>query len=383
MTPTSLGILLSALPPERRLVGVRVWASVGAVAAAIGPTVGGLLTELSWRWVFLLNVPVGLLVLFVAARVVCDDPVDDEAPTPDLLGAALIAGAAGLLALGLVKSHEWGWTGGRTWVAFGLAVLAAALFAWRSSRHLSPVIDPALLRVRTFRWAVLAMFLFNVSFAANLLVGVLWMQQVWGYGALRTGFAVAVGPLLVPATAALTQRLLPTASPSRLITAGSLTCALGCAIAATRMGESPAYLTAYLPAWLIGGIGVGLALPNLMAGSTHDLPASMAATGSGVVTMARQIGFVVGVSILFALVGDNVGPAAVDGFREMWLVAALLLVAAAGAAVGMQARPAAPGCVRGPDHMTATREKESSNSTSRRTRMAADARRELVPAAAG
>jgi len=337
MTPTSLGILLSALPPERRLVGVRVWAAVGAVAAAIGPTVGGLLTELSWRWVFLINVPVGVLILLVAARVVRDEQVDDDTPTPDLLGAALIAGAAGLLALGLVKSHQWGWTGGRTWVAFGLAVVAAALFSWRSSRHASPVIDPALLRVRTFRWSVLAMFLFNVSFAANLLVGVLWMQQVWGYGVLRTGFAVAVGPLLVPVTAALTQRLLPTASPSRLVTAGSLICALGCTVVATRMGESPDYLTAYLPAWLIGGVGVGLALPNLMAGSTHDLPASMAATGSGVVTMARQIGFVVGISILFALVGDNRGPAAVDGFREMWLVAALVLVAAAGAAVGMRA----------------------------------------------
>jgi hypothetical protein len=123
-----------------------------------------------------------------------------------------------------------------------------------------------------------------------------------------------------------------------LVTAGSLICALGCVVLASLMGESPAYLTDYLPAWLIGGIGVGLALPNLMAGSTHDLPASMAATGSGVVTMARQIGFVVGVSILFALVGDNVGSAAVDGFREMWLVAALVLVAAAGAAVGMRGR---------------------------------------------
>jgi len=340
MTPTSLGILLAALPPGRRLVGVRVWAAVGAVAAAIGPTVGGLLTELSWRWVFVINVPVGLLILVAAARVVRDEPVDDDAPTPDLLGATLIAGAGGLLALGLVKSHEWGWTGGRTWAAFGLAVLAAALFAWRSTRHASPVIDPALLRVRTFRWSVLAMFLFNVSFAANLLVGVLWMQQVWGYGVLRTGFAVALGPLLVPVTTVLTQRLLPRASPSRLVTAGSVICALGCTVLAIRMGETPAYLTAYLPAWLIGGIGVGLALPNLMAGSTHHLPASMAATGSGVVTMARQIGFVVGISILFALVGDHVGAAAVDGFRQMWVVAALVLLMAAGAAFGMRARPA-------------------------------------------
>ena len=340
MTPTSLGILLASLPPERRLVGVRVWAAVGAVAAAIGPTVGGLLTELSWRWVFLINVPVGLAIIVAAVRVVRDEPVDDDAPTPDILGAGLIAAAAGLLALGLVKSHEWGWTGWRTWLAFGLATMAAALFARRSSRHPAPVIDPALLRVRTFRWSLLAMFLFNVSFAANLLVGVLWLQQVWGYGVLRTGLAVAVGPLLVPATAAVAQRLLPSVSPSRLVIAGSVICALGCALAAVRMGESPAYVGDYLPAWAVGGIGVGLALPNLMAGSTHDLPASMAATGSGVVTMARQIGFVVGVSILFALVGDDVGHAAIDGFRTTWVVAAAVLLLAAGAAAGMHSRAA-------------------------------------------
>jgi len=338
MTPTSLGILLAALPADRRLVGVRVWASVGAVAAAIGPTVGGLLTELSWRWVFLINVPVGIVIFVAAARTVRDEPKDDDAAVPDLLGAVLVAAAAGLLALGLVKSHEWGWTGGRTWISFGLAAVSAAAFAWRSSRHPAPVIDPALLRVRTFRWSILAMFLFNVSFAANLLVGVLWLQQVWGYGVLRTGLAVAVGPLLVPLTAALVQRILPTARPSRLVTVGALVCAAGCVVAVVRMGESPAYLADYLPAWLLWGIGTGLALPNLMAGSTHDLPASMAATGSGVVTMARQIGFVVGVSTLFALVGDNVGPAAMDGLRHTWVAAALVLLAAAGAAVGMAPR---------------------------------------------
>jgi EmrB/QacA subfamily drug resistance transporter len=338
MTPTSLGILLAALPADRRLVGVRVWAAVGAIAAAIGPTVGGLLTELSWRWVFLINVPVGVVIIVAAARVVRDEPVDEDAAVPDLLGAGLVAAAAGLLALGLVKSHEWGWTGGRTWIAFGLAAVSAAAFAWRSSRHPAPVIDPALLRVRTFRWSILAMFLFNASFAANLLIGVLWLQQVWGYGVVRTGLAVAVGPLLVPVTAAVVQRLLPRVSPSRLVSFGSIVCAVGCAIAAVRMGDSPAYLTAYLPAWAIGGIGVGFALPNLMAGATHDLPPTMAATGSGVITMARQIGFVVGVSTLFALVGDNVGAAATDGLRQTWVVAAVVLLAAGAAAAGMHSR---------------------------------------------
>lgn len=336
MTPTSLGILLAALPAERRLVGVRVWASVGAVAAAIGPTVGGLLTELSWRWIFVINVPVGLLIIAAALRVVRDEPVDDDAPTPDLLGAVLVALATGLLALGLVKSEEWGWATPSTWGVLGLSVLAAIAFTRRSARHPSPVVDPSLLRVTTFRAGVLAMLLFNVAFAANLLIGILWLQQVWGFSVLATGLAVAVGPVMVSITAAATQRLLPGTSPGRLITAGSLLFGACCAIAAVVLPTEAAYVSTYLPIWLVASIGVGLALPNLMAGSTHDLPAAMSATGSGVVTMARQIGFVLGVSILFAIVGERTGLDAVASYRTAWGVSALALAGAALAAVGMR-----------------------------------------------
>ena len=338
MTPTSLSILLAALPAERRIGGVRLWAATGAIAAAIGPSVGGVLTQFGWQWVFLINLPVGAALLVVALREVHDARPDDESGVPDLLGAVLFAGSVGLLALGLVKSPEWGWTSERTALALALSLMLGVLFALRSMRHPSPVIHPELLRVTTFRWAIVTMMLFNVSFAINLLVGILWLQQIWGYSALQTGFAVAVGPVLVPVTAALSHRFLSTARPARLITAGSLVMALSSLFLALRMGPEPAYLTTYLPGWLLGGVGVGLALPNLMAGATHDLAPHQAATGSGVVTMARQIGFVIGVSILFAIVGDGIGLVAMDAFTTCFLVAAAVLVAAALTAFGMAAR---------------------------------------------
>jgi MFS family permease len=296
------------------------------------------LTQFGWQWVFLINLPVGAALLVVALRQVHDVRRGDEAGVPDLLGAVLFAASVGLLALGLVKSPEWGWTSGRTALALGLSLVLGVLFALRSMRHPSPVIHPELLRVTTFRWAIVTMLLFNVSFAINLLVGILWLQQIWGYSVLQTGFAVAVGPVLVPVTAALSHRFLTSVRPARLITAGSLVMALSSLFLALRMGPEPAYLTTYLPGWLLGGVGVGLALPNLMAGATHDLAPHQAATGSGVVTMARQIGFVIGVSILFAIVGDGTGLAAMDAFSTCFLVAATVLVAASLTAFGMAAR---------------------------------------------
>lgn len=339
MTPTSLSILMAALPAEKRVGAVRLWAATGAVAAAIGPTIGGVLTELSWRWVFIINIPVGVLLLWLAIAVMVDVRPDDQAERPDLAGAAVFAGSVGLLALGLTKSHDWGWASGRTVWSFVGAVALGAVFAQRSSRHRSPVIHPELLRVRSFRYANLAMFAFNIAFASMLLVGILWLQQIWGYSAMRTGFAIAAGPALVPVTAALTHRLLPAMTPARLVAIGSLICALGLVWLALAMGTEPAYLTTYLPGWALGGVGVGFAMPNLLAGATRDLPPDQSATGSGIVSMSRQIGFVVGISILFAIVGNDQGVAARDGFVVAWWVSVAVLVLSAISALGMSARP--------------------------------------------
>jgi EmrB/QacA subfamily drug resistance transporter len=342
MTPTSLGILMAALPPERRVGAVRLWAATGALAAAFGPTVGGVLTQVSWHWVFLINLPVGLALLWLAVTAVQDGPADDDATRPDLAGAAVFAGAVGLLALGLTKSNDWGWLDPRTLGSLGGAVALGAAFWAQSRGHASPVIHPELLRVRSFRYANLAMLAFNVAFAAQLLVGILWLQQIWGYSSLRTGFAVAVGPAMVPLTAALAHRFLAGVSPARLVAAGSVVCALGNVWLLSVMGLEPAFASTYLPGWLLGGVGVGLALPNLVAGGTRELAPHQSATGSAVVTMSRQIGFVVGVSVLFAIVGSAQGVAARDGFVTTWAVSAGALLVAAVLALGMTTRAPEP-----------------------------------------
>jgi hypothetical protein len=213
-----------------------------------------------------------------------------------------------------------------------LASVALAVFALRTARHPSPVIAPALLAVPAFRWANVAMLVFNCAFAASLLAGILWMQQVWEYGALRTGLAVAVGPLFVPVSSTIAHRLFPAAQPGRMIALGSALFAISALWQSAALTATPAYLTHFLPAWVLGGIGVGLAVPTLLAAGTATLPPAEASTGGGVVSMARQVGFVLGVAILVT----TIDRADVEsGFTDAWTFVALGMALAAAAALRM------------------------------------------------
>lgn len=319
LVPTSLGLLLTVTPAAGRVRAVRIWAATGALAAGVGPVIGGLLVSASWQWVFLVNLPIGLLTLVAAWRLVPESRDRAVTGVPDLLGAGLIAIAVGALAMALVKGPDWGWISPGTLTGFVVSLISLALFARRSARHPLPVIEPSLLRVRAFAWANITTIIFSISFALNLLSCILWLQQVWGYSALRTGLGIAPGPLLVPVFAALAQSVAHRVPVGRIAAAGTILCGISTLIILSSLGSEPAYATEFLPGWLIGGAGVGLTLPTLLSAATADLPADRSATGSAVVNMSRQLGTVLGVSALVALVGTPIGYAQThNGFQHAW-----------------------------------------------------------------
>ncbi|MGH3242930.1 MAG: MFS transporter, partial [Spirillospora sp.] len=325
---------------------VRIWSASAALAAAAGPAVGGVLVDVSWRWVFEVNIPIGIAVTLLAVFLVPGSrDVSGGGATarvPDLAGTAVLTLAIAVLALGLVKINDW--PAERTTAAVAAALLGVTWFWLRSRRHPAPVIEPSLLAVRTFSWSNATILLFSVAFAANLLLGVLWMQQIWHYSPIRTGFAVAPGPLMVPIMAIVAGRLAAARVPVGLITAaGCMLCAFGVVMIAMSLGPAPAYTSELLPGWLIGGTGVGLALPTILSAAAVDLPSHRYATGSAVVNMSRQIGSVLGVSLAVAVLGTPHGyPDAHSGYVNAWLMVAGFMAVAAIAALGMTPRRAGP-----------------------------------------
>jgi EmrB/QacA subfamily drug resistance transporter len=343
--PTSLALVLPEFPPAQRRTAVSIWAAVGGVAAAAGPPVGGLLVQAGWQLVFLVNVPIGIALLVVATRVLRETREPAGTPRPDLAGALILTAAIGTLSLGIVKSSDWGWGGART---IGLLVLAGLLLAgfWlRSTRHASPVVEPALLRTRSFALANLGGLLFFMAFGAMLLASVLFLTEVWHHSVLRAGLEIAPGPAMAATFAVPAGRLGGRFGERVVGAAGALLFAAGGALWLSEIGIQPDYAGSFLPAMAIGGAGVGLVIPSLFSAATASLPPARFATGSAVLSMSRQIGVALGVAVLVSLIGTpGSGAHLLAGFQDGWafMTAAAVSAAVALAALGRVGGAAAP-----------------------------------------
>ncbi len=341
MVPASLSLLLAAVPPAGRAKAIGTWSALAALGAALGPVIGGTLVQLSWRWVFWINVPVGLAAIVLAVRVVPESRDEHSRGRPDLAGAALLALSVGLIALALVKVPGWGWASASFLGLLAAAVACGAVLVIRSHRHHAPVIELGLLRSRMFSGTFAASILYYAGFGAFVLTGVEFLTGVWHYSAVQAGLAIAPGPLMVLPFARLVSPWLAAklGGPGRVAVAGALVNAAAQALWYALLTAEPHYLTRMLPVQLLGGAGVGLAIPSLIGAGSMALPPDRFGTGSGILNMARQIGTVLGVAgIIAILAGTGLGP--VTLFRHTTvLIAAFFLAAAVVAAVTITARP--------------------------------------------
>ena len=302
MVPASLSLLLAVVPQEQRARALGSWSALGALGAALGPVIGGGLVEIGWRWVFWVNLPVGVVAILLALRLVPESRDETRGSRPDLLGALFLALAVGLVAGALVEAADWGWASSGVLGLLLAAALCAGAVVVRSFRHPAPVLEPGLFRSRMFSGAGAASVLYYAAFGAFLLNTVEFLTTVWRYTPLEAGLAIAPGPLMVlPFARLVAPRLIPLmGGVGRVAALGCLVGALGQALWLVLLQIEPAYVTHLLPAQLVGGAGVGLAIPSLLGAGSAGLPAGSLGTGSGILNMARQVGTVLGVAALVA-----------------------------------------------------------------------------------
>ena len=340
LMPASLALLLTATPPAARARAVAMWGGIAALAVATGPSLGSVLIDAGgWRWAFFVNLPVALVAGLATRRLVPESTVGG--PVPDLVGVAMLTGAVAALALAITQGGDWGWTSWRVLGLVGLTAVLAPLAVGRSARHEAPAIDLGVLRSRTVALANAATFLYAVGFFGMLLANVLFLTSVWQYSTLAAGLAITPGPLVVAALSGPSGRLAARVGYGPVLVTGGLTFAAGLLYYAAIVGVEAHYVTHWLPGSLLIGIGVAMSFPVLSAAAVAGLPQERFGIGGAINQTARQVGAVLGVAILIAIIGTPVSPEdALGRFRTAWIVA-LLAVLGSAAISALHRRPAA------------------------------------------
>jgi len=301
MMPASMALIRQAYPdPAQRGHAVALWAMGGSVAATSGPVVGGLLTLISWRWIFFINLPVGLLTLVFLAR---------TAPSPgrpapfDGRGQVMAVLAMGALIYGAIETGGQGLASTPVLSAFAIAAVALAIFAYMQLRSAHPMVPPALFAARNARIAIAVGFTFMVGYYGLPFVMSLYLQQQRGLSALQTGSAflpmMLTGLVLTPLSARLVQRF----GARSMIVSGLLSMALGLAAVAALPATAPTAMIAAL--MVLVGLSGPLIAPPVTALLLSSVPADMAGTASGVFNTGRQVGGALAVAVFGTLLAQS------------------------------------------------------------------------------
>jgi EmrB/QacA subfamily drug resistance transporter len=307
LTPASLSLVLAAFPQDRRAVVVSLWGAVGALAAAVGPSLGSLVTaHWGWPWAFYLNLPIGALALWRGAALLREHRQAAAERRPiDLPGMTLLILGVGAITLAIVQAEAQHWRPAELWAVAGLGAAALAAFvAWARVAR-APLLDLALFQLPSYRYVNLATLAFGTAFALMFFGFFFYMTRIWHYSLPQAGLAVTPGPLLVIPAAVLGGRLAARHGHRPLLVGGALVYAASGLWFMLVPGPQPAYLTQWLPGLLASGIGVGLVLPSLSAAAVARLPARHYAVGSAVNQATRQIGSVLGVALTVLLLGGS------------------------------------------------------------------------------
>jgi EmrB/QacA subfamily drug resistance transporter len=342
MNPSTLSIITVTFPPRQRGTAIGIWAGVSALALAIGPLVGGLITEqISWSWIFYINVPVGALGILAAFAFIDESRDTSHEQRPDLPG--LLTSGLGLFALsyGLIEANNYGWTSGRIIASFAVAAVALSAFVLLELHQRLPMLELGLFKNRGFAGANTVMLLVGLAMFGVFFYVSLYVQQVLGYSPVQAGASFLPWTVLIILLAPLAGRFSDRIGPRPFVVTGMIVLA-GSLFLFSRMGVHESFWS-LLPAMLLGGVGMSAAMAPTTAAAMSSVRPEKAGVGSAVLNSMRQVGGSLGIAIMGSIVASGVSSglaagdprpvAFVNGFHHALDTAAVIVLV--GAAVAM------------------------------------------------
>jgi EmrB/QacA subfamily drug resistance transporter len=332
MNPATLSIIAATFAPRERGTAIGIWAGTSALALAIGPLVGGLITEhLNWNWIFFINVPIGIAGIG-ASYLLIDESRDETHERLDLPGLA--TSAIGLFALtyGLIEANTYGWTSARIVGAFTLAAISLTAFVLLERHQRAPMLPLDLFRNRTYTGANLTILLVSLAMFGVFFFVSLYMQRILGYSPVQAGAAFLPMTVLIILVAPLAGRMTDRIGSRGFMTVGMVLISAQL-LYFSRLGAHASYWE-LLPAMIIGGIGMASTMTPSTAAATRSVPVDKAGIGSAVLNAFRQVGGTMGVAVMGAIVaheaaGQRTPEAFMSGFQSALTVAAGIAIVGA------------------------------------------------------
>lgn len=341
MIPASLAIVLMDTPPEERRAAIGKWSAASAFAAAVGPSIGGVLVDtLGWRSLFLINVPFGLLLL-LRAHIIPRTSRPEGSKVPDLIGTVLLGLGIGLLSLGISKGEDWGWGDAATVGCLAGGVVAMAITLLRSRTHEAPAVETGLWRSRTFALANLSVFFYGACLFAWLLVGVLYVTSVWHWPELKAGLAVTPGAFAATLVALYSGRIQTKYGPRAVVVAGAVVLAGTGFFLAFTLPDEPNFLGYWLPTSILAGAGMGAITTGTSTAAALSVSPLRFAAATGLNQTARQVGGAFGIATLATLLGKASTDASDYGHVLLFCSIVTALSGLAGLGLVIKAPPAA------------------------------------------
>jgi MFS family permease len=338
LTPSALGMMISAFPVERRNQMVSWNTAISALGVASGPTLGAVLIGvLDWRAAFWVNIPICLAVLVLVRRVDAPAPTERGA-LPDVPAAVFVTFAVGALVWGIAETEVVGIADVRVWGALLVASGLGAVVVHRTRTRPEPLLPRVMFAHRSMNLANVAMILFGGAFSGNILNNVLFMRTEWEFGIVRAGLFSVLSPVTVAITSFLVGRNVRRLGLRNLLIVGSglfMVCQLSFLTVIT---ETPHPWTRWLPLMLLLGVAIGCVAPALAASAVQHAPPAQVALAGALNSTARQIGAALGVAVLVAVQAMSTG---IGSYRAGWITMAVF-AATSGAISLLQPRPAAP-----------------------------------------
>jgi len=305
MNPATLSIIVATFPPRQRGTAIGIWVGVSAMALAIGPLIGGILTEqINWSWIFFINVPVGIAGIIVSRLFITESRDESKEQRLDLPG--LVSSAVGLFGLtyALIEGNNYGWGSARILAGFALAAVGLVTFVLLEHRQRVPMLDLALFKNSTFSGANLTMLLVALAMFGVFFFNSLYLGQVLGYSPIQTGATFLPLTILIVFVAPLAGRFSDKIGSRWLMGAG-LVLLSASLLSFSTLGVDSSFWD-IVPGLILGGFGMSLAMTPTTAAAMGSVPVDKAGVGSAVLNSMRQVGGSLGIALMGAIVAASV-----------------------------------------------------------------------------